>query len=115
MLTLIAHIECDDLPNRWDPQEFKIASLERKLRDLELYLLNRTYQEKDSIRGVIHLSDWKKTALEKAKLLEGISQSEWERLKKVVDEAFEWQKRELERGLRLSSETAERVTKSAVF
>lgn len=49
LLTLIAHIEYDDLPDRWDPQEFKIVSLERSLRDLELYLLNRTYQEKDRV------------------------------------------------------------------
>lgn len=47
LLMLIAHIECDDLPNRWDPQEFKIASLEKKLRDLEFFLLNRIYQEED--------------------------------------------------------------------
>ena len=44
---IIAHTECDDLPNRWDTPEFKIASLERKLRNLEFFLLSRIYQEKD--------------------------------------------------------------------
>lgn len=47
LLTIIAHTECDDLPNRWDTPEFKIASLERKLRNLEFFLLSRIYQEKD--------------------------------------------------------------------
>lgn len=64
---------------------------------------------------MIHLADWKERVLERAKLLEGITQSDWERLKKVVDEAFEMQKREFERELRLSSETAERVTKLALL
>lgn len=61
------------------------------------------------------MADWKERVLEKAKLLEGITQKDWERLKKVVDEAFERQKRELERELRLSSEAAECVTESALF
>ncbi len=47
LLTVIAHTECDDLPNMWDTPEFKIASLERKLRCLEFFLLSRIYQDKD--------------------------------------------------------------------
>lgn len=46
LLTLIAHFECK-LPDEEDTNEFKINSLESRLRDLEFFLLSHTRQEKD--------------------------------------------------------------------
>lgn len=37
----------------------------------------------------------KSTVYEKAKLLDGMSQQEWNELKRLIDEAFEQKKREL--------------------
>ena len=61
------------------------------------------------------MSEWKAGVLEKVKLLEGISRKEWERLKKVVDETFENQEREIKRELKLSSDMAEKTTQSSLF
>lgn len=58
---------------------------------------------------------WKDTVTQKAKLLDGISRKEWERLKEVIDETFERQKRELEHELKLSSEMAEKVLQSSLL
>lgn len=51
--------------------------------------------------------------LEKIKSLEGISESEWEKIKSVVDESFERERRE--RVVRLSLKTTETVLKTNLF
>lgn len=61
------------------------------------------------------MSEWKDEVLEKVKSLDGISKKEWECLKKVVDETFENQEREIKRKLKLSSDAAEKITQSSLF
>ena len=51
--------------------------------------------------------------LEKIKSLEGITESEWEKIKSVVDESFERERRE--RVVRLSLKTTETVLKTNLF
>lgn len=52
---------------------------------------------------------------EKAKLLEGISQQEWNDLKRLVDEAFEQKKRELSLDVKLSVEIIEKIGNTNLF
>lgn len=52
---------------------------------------------------------------EKAKLLDGISQQEWNDLKRLVDEAFEQKKRELSLDVKLSVDTLSRIYESHIF
>ena len=51
--------------------------------------------------------------LEKIKSLEGITESEWEKIKSVVDESFERERRE--RVVCLSLKTTETVLKTNLF
>lgn len=51
--------------------------------------------------------------LKKIKSLEGITESEWEKIKSIVDESFEREKREQE--VRLSLKTTEAVLKTNLF
>lgn len=51
--------------------------------------------------------------LKKIKSLEGITESEWEKIKSIVDESFERKKREQE--VRLSLKTTEAVLKTNLF
>lgn len=52
---------------------------------------------------------------EKAKLLDGISQQEWNDLKRLVDEAFEQKKRELSLDVKLSVEIIEKIGNTNLF
>ena len=52
---------------------------------------------------------------EKAKLLDGISQQEWNDLKRLVDEAFEQKKRELSLDVKLSAEIIEKIGNTNLF
>ena len=52
---------------------------------------------------------------EKAKLLDGISQQEWNELKRLVDEAFEQKKRELSLDVKLSAEIIEKIGNTNLF
>ena len=52
---------------------------------------------------------------EKAKLLDGISQQEWNELKRLVDEAFEQKKRELSLDVKLSVEIIEKIGNTNLF
>ena len=52
---------------------------------------------------------------EKAKLLDGISQQEWNDLKRLVDEAFEQRKRELSLDVKLSADTLSKISESHIF
>ena len=51
--------------------------------------------------------------LEKIKSLEGITENEWKKIKSIVDESFEREKREQE--IRLSLKTTEEVLKTNLF
>ncbi|MCR5708126.1 MAG: hypothetical protein K6G82_07615 [Ruminococcus sp.] len=57
----------------------------------------------------------KPTVYEKAKLLDGISQQEWNDLKRLVDEAFEQKKRELSLDVKLSAEIIEKIGNTNLF
>lgn len=52
---------------------------------------------------------------EKAKLLDGMSQQEWNELKRLVDEAFEQKKRELSLDVKLSVEIIEKIGNTNLF
>lgn len=52
---------------------------------------------------------------EKAKLLDGISQQEWNELKRLVDEAFEQRKREFSLDVKLSADTLSKISESHIF
>ena len=52
---------------------------------------------------------------EKAKLLDGISQQEWNDLKRLVDEAFEQKKRELSLDVKLYAEIIEKIGNTNLF
>ena len=52
---------------------------------------------------------------EKAKLLDGTSQQEWNDLKRLVDEAFEQKKRELSLDVKLSAEIIEKIGNTNLF
>lgn len=51
--------------------------------------------------------------LEKIKSLEGITENEWKKIKSIVDESFEREKREQE--IRLSLKTTEAILKTNLF
>ena len=57
----------------------------------------------------------KPTVYEKAKLLDGMSQQEWNELKRLIDEAFEQKKRELSLDVKLSADTLSRISESHIF
>ena len=52
---------------------------------------------------------------EKAKLLDGISQQEWNELKRLVDEAFEQKKRELSLDVKLSEKIIQKIEETNLF
>lgn len=54
-----------------------------------------------------------KAILDKLKFLEGITEVEWSKIKRIVDEAFEREKRE--QVIRLSLKTTETVLKTNLF
>lgn len=54
-----------------------------------------------------------KVYLEKIKSLEGMTENEWEKIKSIIDESFEREKREQE--IRLSLKTTETILKTNLF
>lgn len=54
-----------------------------------------------------------KTILDKVKSLEGITEHEWEELKRIIDEAFEKEKREQE--IRLSTKSIKEILNTSLF
>lgn len=57
----------------------------------------------------------KPTVYEKAKLLDGMSQQEWNELKRLIDEAFEQKKRELSLDVKLSEEIIQKIEETNLF
>ncbi len=54
-----------------------------------------------------------KVYLEKIKPLEGMTENEWKKIKSIIDESFEREKREQE--IRLSLKTTETILKTNLF
>ena len=54
-----------------------------------------------------------KVYLEKIKSLEGMTENEWKKIKSIIDESFEREKREQE--IRLSLKTTETILKTNLF